>query len=353
MKQRPEYTVIIPRVDYTGPTNVAIDIASAAALAGWKVTILYLSGKPVRNDLGAFALVRKFRFFDLFRLKGIIHSHGFRPDLYASLLSWNHHSTIASTIHGHFPGHLRFDYQKYKVAFAWWIWSLALKRMDHRICISKTMARFYRPAFKNLSLEVAYNFRTETLAEETLLDPRVSRWICAQRSNNRVILLYAGSLISRKNVRSVVESVLTSQNLSLLLCGHGPERQDLESIPDPESRLFFAGHVKNLRDFFNICDLLVLPSHAEGLPLVILEAASSGLPSLMSNIAVHRELASLGFGVTFNRFSLHDFCEKAQMLALDRTVERDAQRVRLWRENFSDGPGFARYKQLLTKSIQD
>jgi hypothetical protein len=83
--------------------------------------------------------------------------------------------------------------------------------------------------------------------------------------------------------------------------------------------------------------------------LVVLEAASAGLPSLMSNIAVHREMASLGFGVTFDRFSFHNFCEKAQLLALDRTAEKDARRVSLWREKFSHGPGFARYKQLLTK----
>jgi glycosyltransferase involved in cell wall biosynthesis len=344
-----EYTVIIPRVDFTGPANVAFDIASAAVKNGWNVKILYLSGEPIRNVLNDFAVVRKLRFFDFFLLKGIVHSHGFRPDLCSALLSLNPYCIAASTIHGHFPTHLNFDYPKYKVAIAWWLWSFALNRLDYRICISKTMYRFYRSVLKRRGTEVAYNFRLEMLSLDGPLENCASEWIDEQRSKHRIVLLYAGSLISRKNVSSLVKSVLSSKNLSLLLCGTGPDRFVLESIPDAERRLYFSGHVRNLRDFLNRSDLLVLPSYAEGLPLVILEAISSGVPCLMSNIAVHRELASMGVGDTFNRFSFEDFCKKAELLAFDRSAVKDAERIRLWREKFSSEPGFARYSQILTE----
>lgn len=116
------YTLIVPRADRTGPTNVAVDIGSAAAAQGWRVTLLYLSGQPSRDDLDAIHEVRKFRFADVFRTRGVVHSHGLRPDLAAWLFTWNRRCVVASTLHGHFPGHLAFDYSPCKVKIAWWVW---------------------------------------------------------------------------------------------------------------------------------------------------------------------------------------------------------------------------------------
>ncbi len=353
MTQYRNYTLIVPRADRTGPTNVAVDIGLAAAASGWNVSLLYLSGHPTRNDLGAFSSVRKFRLVDAFRLDGIIHSHGLRPDLVAWLFTWNRRCVVASTLHGHFPGHLAFDYSPCKVKIAWWLWSKALARFDHRICISQTMVRFYRRQFRRISLDLAYNFRADDRVDESAPSAEVMSWVSRQRSAGRILLLYAGSLSSRKNVRALVEAVLASPAVSLLMCGEGAERAHISKLLEvrsPEDRVLLAGHVSNLKAFLRLSDLLVLASRAEGLPLVVLEAASEGVPSLLSNLAVHRELAGLGFGDTFDRYSFHDFQSKAQALARERTTECDARRVQLWTSRFSPRQGFAQYEQLFTQS---
>jgi glycosyltransferase involved in cell wall biosynthesis len=353
MKSR-NYTVIVPRADRTGPTNVAVDIGLAAAANGWNVTLLYLSGSPTRNDLGVFCSVRKFRFIDLFRIEGIVHSHGLRPDLAAWLFTWNPRCVVASTLHGHFPGHLAFDYSQHKANVAWWIWSRALTRFDHRICISKTMVRFYKRQFRNVSLELAYNFRADDPVEDNGISREMLEWLKQQRSAGRIVLLYAGSLSARKNVLALVEAILESEGISLLMCGEGAERHCISERVEaraPESRVLLVGHVRNIKAYLRVCDILVLPSHAEGLPLVVLEAASEGVPSLMSNLTVHRELAGLGFGDTFDRFSFHDFQGKALLLARERSPESDARRVHLWNTRFSPRQGFARYAELLTQHV--
>ena len=344
-----EYTIIVPRADYTGPTNVAVDIGSAAVKSGWSVTLLYLSGSPIRSDLSIFKSVRRFRFSDLLRLKGIVHSHGFRPDLVGWMLTWNPHCTVVTTLHGHFPGHLAFDYPTYKVLFAWCLWSKALHRFDRRICISNTMIRFYERQFRGLSFDLAYNFRSDHGEKHSLPSPQAINWIQKQRSENRIVLLYAGSLSSRKNTNALLDAVLSSNDLSLMICGDGPERiamsQKVE-LRSPENQVFFAGHVNNVKSFLNQCDMLVLPSHAEGLPLVVLEAASLGIPSLMSNLAIHRELASKGFGETFNRHSFFDLRCKALLLKADRKLDSDTRRVNLWKAQFSPLAGFGQYEKI-------
>src|SRR5574340_385822 len=80
------YTLIVPRVDHTGPCNVAVDLARAAAAAGWAVQILYLSGTPSRDVGDAAIPVRRVRFGDLFSLRGVLHTHCLRPDLLGALL---------------------------------------------------------------------------------------------------------------------------------------------------------------------------------------------------------------------------------------------------------------------------
>lgn len=347
------YTIIVPRADRTGPTNVAVDIGLEAIKRGWFVRLLYLSGQPCRDDLEGFSELKKFQFADIFRINGVIHSHGLRPDLVAWLFTWSKRCVVLNTLHGHFPGHLVFDYHWVKAKIAWWIWTKAMKRFDHRVCISLTMSRFYKRQLPNIEFDVVYNFRSDNSILNLCAPDVTIKWAKLQRSHGRMILLYAGSLTKRKNVISLVGQVTSLENLSLLICGDGPEKAELVSHisrRDNGSRIHLAGHVVNLSAYLNLCDVLVLPSHAEGLPLVILEAARSGVPSLMSNLAVHRELSTIGFGLTFDRFSFKDFHEKVCMLALDRTRESDHKRSLLWRQRFSSSRGFDDYEKLIKRS---
>jgi L-malate glycosyltransferase len=353
MTQPRSYTLIVPRVDRTGPTNVAVDIGSAAAAQGWQVTLLYLSGQPLRDDLGVLHEVRKFRLADVFRTRGVVHSHGLRPDLVAWLFVWNPRCVVASTLHGHFPGHLAFDYSPCKVKLAWWVWSTALTRFNHRICISQTMVRHYRRQFPGLSLDLAYNFRADGSPDTAAPRPEVLEWVERQRIARRVVLLFAGSLSARKNVFALVQAVLRLPHVALLICGEGGERTRITGLlqdQDDGGRCQLAGHLDDLRAYLRMADALVLASHAEGLPLVVLEAASEGVPSLMSNVAVHRELARLGFGAIFDRHTFSDLGSQASALASDRSSVADERRFQLWKSAFSPQEGFAQYEQLFSKS---
>ncbi len=354
MTQSRRYTLIVPRVDRTGPTNVAVDIGCAASAQGWQVTLLYLSGQPSRDDLGAIHEVRRFRFADVFRTRGVVHSHGLRPDLVAWLFTWNPRCVVASTLHGHFPGHLAFDYTPCKVKLAWWVWSTALARFNHRVCISQTMIRHYRRQFPGMTLDLAYNFRADGSPDAEAPRPEVVEWVEQQRVAGRIVLLFAGSLSARKNVFALVQAVLKLPHVALLICGEGGERARITGLlqdQDEGGRCYLAGHVADLRAFLRMADALVLASHAEGLPLVVLEAASEGVPSLMSNVAVHRELARLGFGATFDRHTFSDLGSQAAALARDRSRTSDARRFQLWKGAFSPQNGFAQYEQLFSKSL--
>ncbi|RVT92491.1 glycosyltransferase family 4 protein [Sphingomonas crocodyli] len=90
-------------------------------------------------------------------------------------------------------------------------------------------------------------------------------------------------------------------DLRVLLVGDGESRADIEAaiaqhkIPD---RVRLLGWRTNdeVRALLGSCRALLLPSHAEGLPVVIMEALASGRPVISTTIAGIPELVDEGCG---------------------------------------------------------
>jgi glycosyltransferase involved in cell wall biosynthesis len=348
------YTLITPRLDDTGPCNVAVDIGRAAASAGWTVSLRYLSGDPSRNDLAEFRDVRQLRLSDLANASGVIHTHCLRPDLLGWLFTFNSKCTVVTTLHNHFLIDLSFDHAPWKVRLAWRLWSAALRRFDHRVCISQTMRRYYRRLMPDLEFDVAYNFRSNPEASGRPQDapPDLIDWLRAQRLKGRIVLAYVGSLTQRKNLAPLIEALAAEREMALILCGRGNQKADLERASIDlglGDRVLFLGQVASPREVVRMCDALILPSLAEGLPLAVLEAASVGRPSLMSNITVHRELARLGVGATFDHRRFSDFAAQVRTVMCGRPSGQgpDPGLQSLWRDTFSSEVGFRRYETLL------
>lgn len=65
----------------------------------------------------------------------------------------------------------------------------------------------------------------------------------------------------------------------LVLVGDGPERQAVEQAASRlAGRVVCAGHQTNVRPYYAVADIFVLPSHSEGSPNVILEAMAASVP---------------------------------------------------------------------------
>ncbi len=76
-------------------------------------------------------------------------------------------------------------------------------------------------------------------------------------------------------------------NAQALLIGAGPEENNLISYCKShglEKRVRFTGHVSNIVDYYQILDIVVIPSHSEGLPNVLLEALAFGIPVIATKV---------------------------------------------------------------------
>ena len=68
---------------------------------------------------------------------------------------------------------------------------------------------------------------------------------------------------------------------NLVIVGDGPDRNKIEKYilkKNLNNKVFLAGSQKNVDKFYKNAKLFVLSSRSEGLPTVIIEAMSKGLP---------------------------------------------------------------------------
>jgi glycosyltransferase involved in cell wall biosynthesis len=104
---------------------------------------------------------------------------------------------------------------------------------------------------------------------------------------DRPVVLTVARLDEQKGHRYLIEAAAQVPEAQFVLAGDGPLRALLETqarLLGVEQRVRFLGHRDDIGDLLADCDVFVLPSLYEGLPLAILEAMSAGKPVIATKI---------------------------------------------------------------------
>jgi glycosyltransferase involved in cell wall biosynthesis len=109
---------------------------------------------------------------------------------------------------------------------------------------------------------------------------------------NGFTVLFLGRLVSIKGVDVLLQALWGIEGSTVIIAGDGPERRALEKIADAfQINVRFTGPVdaKGRAQLLKACDAMAVPSRIlnngrhEGVPLVIPEALSAGLPTVATN----------------------------------------------------------------------
>ena len=111
--------------------------------------------------------------------------------------------------------------------------------------------------------------------------------------DDHFVFIFLGRLVTDKGINELVEAFcrLNAEfpKSTLLLLGDyerhlDPLNQETENRIDAEKNIVYPGGKKDVRPYLAAADLLVFPSYREGFPNVVMEAASMGLASIVSDI---------------------------------------------------------------------
>jgi len=107
-------------------------------------------------------------------------------------------------------------------------------------------------------------------------------------------LLGASAVVTqRKGFDQVVKALPFLPDFAFLVVGEGPATAELRLLAkelNVAERFVVLGFRDNARDFLPSFDVYAMPSHSEGMPLAMLEAAYAAKPIVCSDISVFREL---------------------------------------------------------------
>jgi len=114
----------------------------------------------------------------------------------------------------------------------------------------------------------------------------------AAAKNKKVKIAYIGKICNYKgvpNLLNAVDRTKNYENIELYLIGHGniQESKDIiESIKIRKTEVNYLGAIPQdeLAKFLQSCDIFILPSFFEGLPLVVIEALASGAKVICTDL---------------------------------------------------------------------
>jgi len=106
-------------------------------------------------------------------------------------------------------------------------------------------------------------------------------------------VVFIGRLVEGKRPQDAIRAVAhlhnTRSDVELCICGDGPLRTDLETLAQQlgiAEAVHFLGHVEYgaMPAVYRSANALILPSRAEGMPRVVLEAMATGVPVVTSDL---------------------------------------------------------------------
>lgn len=286
-----------------GPVIVASILAKKLIQDGHSVTVWYF--RETNDDVFTGIRTKKVRFSSLSEITNsqIIHSHSLRPDLLNYFLKVTKISKAkhVTTIHNFVKDDLLYDYGRIVSILVSSVWLWSWRRLDLCVSLSRRGQRYY----SNLSLTTKVINNGVDLAPS---DQKIN--IYGKIIKEDIQLISTSSLTKRKNLSLLIEALYKNKHLSLVLLGNGPELKNLKDEADKLgviNRLTFMGFKENVYEALLGANIFVLPSRSEGHPLGLIEAASIGLPSLVSDIPELREFFNTNEVIYFNPDSTEDF----------------------------------------------
>lgn len=110
------------------------------------------------------------------------------------------------------------------------------------------------------------------------------------RWEDKLVIGHVGRFSYQKNHEFLIEvfkeAIKIEKNIRLLLIGKGPQESNIRSLVEKYElmdKVYFVGACNDVNCWLQAMDILALPSRFEGLPIVAIEAQTSGVKCLVSN----------------------------------------------------------------------
>lgn len=208
----------------------------------------------------------------------IVHTHGYKADLYGYLAAWRCHKPVVATCHNWVGGTAALGIYNQ-------LDRMALKKFNALAAVSDTVAQrllaFGVPAEKIKTIANGIDVKAFERAEPLPL---------FNAEGSAVV-----GMVARLDLQKGFEYLLqaarelckTFHGLKIVIVGEGPDREAIEEMIEQyglQSNVVLAGQQSNMPAVYAAMDIFVLPSLNEGLPMTVLEAMAASKPVIATRV---------------------------------------------------------------------
>lgn len=214
----------------------------------------------------------------------ILHSHEYKGDLIALAVSKLIPVHLVSTCHGWIRNSTRARIISY-------FQKRALRRFERVIAVSPLIrAELLSSGIEKASVDLVCNAIVAENYDRRNFSPGIIR-DRFRLGANACLIGCVGRLSPEKGQRDLLraasELLLCNENVYLVMVGDGPDRGKLVSLSQElgiDEKVLFLGHRKDVQSIYRDLQGLVLPSHTEGFPNVLLEALCMKVPVVATDV---------------------------------------------------------------------
>jgi glycosyltransferase involved in cell wall biosynthesis len=220
---------------------------------------------------------------------------GYKPDLIGWQAARQAGVPVVAISHGWTAATL-------KVRFNELLDRLVLRWMDCTVCVSAAQAERVRRAGVPVERVVVIRNAIQTDLfdkHDPFYRRKLRKWFPQPRTR---IIAAVGRLSPEKGFDQLVAAAALlaprDPDIGFVLFGDGPLREALArqiSACGLTKRFVLAGFRTDVQRFLPCCDLAVLPSWTEGLPVIVLEALAAGVPVVATAVGGTPEVVQDGF----------------------------------------------------------
>jgi glycosyltransferase involved in cell wall biosynthesis len=271
--------ILVSGLERGGAEIQAAALARSLMARGWNVTVFALHGGELADELRAHVSGPAGLLVQLARLRpAILHAHLFHANVAARLARLLCAvPVVISTVHSLAETSRRST----EIRRRDWVYRVTDRLADATVFVSAAAQA------RHLAAGAVSARRALTIPNG--VDTGRFRPDAVPRAEARTALglgseftwLAAGRLMWKKNYPLLLEAMKRQREGVLLIAGDGPDADRLRTLAGPNVR--FLGAREDMAALMNACDGFVLASQVEGLPMVLLEAAASGLPAVATD----------------------------------------------------------------------
>lgn len=316
MIEKPRVLIIIASQDIGGPGKGIFQFIDNSPKGDFEYilcnfnfrnrTIGQFADEASKKKLNLILLKQRFTFDPLILLQvrniisenniNIIQTHGYKPGVIGFFMSKLYRIPWVGFAHGY------IDVGK-KLKLYNRLDKMILKYADRVVTVSDSMKRLLADAgVSENKIRVIYNAiaqadATPSASAESIRD-------CYGIKNVHKIIGVVGRLSPEKGqvifLKAFQKAVKMHPEAKALIVGDGPDKGMLEEYCKRngiDDKVVFTGYQEDVANFYQVFDILALPSFTEGLPNAVLEAMLFGVPVIATSVGGVPEVINNSNGI--------------------------------------------------------